>query len=68
MAVRSLLQIRIIKTQISRSTQSISVFKELTVAKPVIPQDYFVLKELGIDNLLVYVVTSHFSNQLPFHQ
>jgi hypothetical protein len=68
MAVRSLLHIRIIKTQRSRSTHSISVFKELTVAILSYPQDYFVLQELGIDNLLVYVVTSHFSSQLPFHQ
>jgi hypothetical protein len=52
MAVRSLLHIRIIKTQRSRSTHSISVFKELTVAILSYPQDYFVLKELGIDNLL----------------
>jgi hypothetical protein len=36
MAVRSLLHIRIIKTRRSRSTHSISVFKELTVANLVI--------------------------------
>jgi hypothetical protein len=44
MAVRSLLHIRIIKTQRSRSTHSISVFKELTVANPVIPPGLLCVK------------------------